>query len=166
MKKQNFQRGISLVETMIYVAIFSVFIIGLAQFSTMLTRARLHAQGALEVNDQGSQAIKLITQVLRNGSGVSGPAVGNSGSSLSIDTGIPATSPTVFSESGGALYVAEGSGLPMALTNNKVVLSNLIFSNLSRAGTPNIIKISFTLTSADARDPYSVIFNGSGALRK
>lgn len=176
MRKNNLQnkrrfapknsKGISLVETIVYVAIFSIFVIGLAQFSTTLTKTRLHTQGVLEVNDQGSQVIKLITQILRNGSSVNAPTIGNSGSSLSIDTGVSATNPTTFSFSDGTLYITEGAGSPIALTNNKVVVSNLIFSNLSRVSTPNIIKISFTLTNADGRNPYSVTFDGSGALRK
>lgn len=166
MKKINTQRGISLIETIVYIAIFSIFVIGIAQFSTTLTTTRLRTQGVLEVNDQGSQIIKLITQTLRNGNSVNIPTIGSSGSNLSINTGVPATNPTVFSESGGVLYITEGTDSPAALTNNKVVISNLAFSNFSRANTPNIIKVSFTITSASTRNPYSVNFNGSGALRK
>lgn len=166
MKKNNLQKGISLVETIVYVAILSIFIVALTSFSTNLISTRLHSQTVLEVNDQGSQAIKLITQTLRNGSSINSPTIGNSGSSLSIDTGISGTNPTIFSENGGVLYITEGSGSPIALTNNKIVVSNLTFSNFSRASTPNIIKISFTVTSASTRDPYTVNFDGSGALRK
>ena len=166
MKKTNLQKGISLVETIIYVAIFSIFVIGLAQFSSTLSSTRLHTQGVLEVNDQGSQAIKLITQTLRNGSSVNNPTIGSSASSLSVVTNSPSTSPTIFSLSGGVLYITEGAGSPVAVTNNKVVVSNLTFSNFSRTSTSNIIKVNFTITSVDARDPYSVTFDGSGALRK
>ena len=165
MRRNNLQRGISLVETIVYVAIFSLFIIGLAQFSTTLSKTRLHTQGVLEVNDQGSQAIKLITQTLRNASSVNSPNVGSSASTLNLTLdSVPGN--TIFYENGGVLYINEGPGAPIELTNNKVVISNLTFFNLSRANTPNIIKISFTLTSVDARDPYSVNFDGSGALRK
>lgn len=175
MKKNNLQnkkglalrnlKGISLVETIVYVAIFSLFVIGLAQFSTTLSTTRLHTQGVLEVNDQGSRAIKLITQTLRGADSVNSPSVGNSASTLNLSVeAIPGN--TTFSESGGVLYTNEGPGAPIVLTNNKVVVSNLEFFNLSRAGTPNIIKVRFTLTSADARDPYTVNFEGSGALRK
>ncbi len=166
MNNINLQKAISLVETIVYVAIFSIIIIGLAQFSTTLSSTRLNMQGVLEVNDQGSQAIKLITQTLRNGSSINSPTIGNSGSSLSLVTNVPATSPTVFSLSSGVLYMAEGVGSPVALTNNKVIVSNLIFSNFSRASTPNIIRVSFTISSVSTRDPYSVNFDGSGALRK
>jgi hypothetical protein len=166
MKINNLQKGISFVETIIYVAIFSMFVVGLAQFSSTLSTSRMHAQGVLEVNEQGSQVIKLITQTLRNGSSVNSPTIGSSASSLSIDTGVLGTSPTIFSENGGVLYITEGTGSEVALTNDKVVVSNLTFSNLSQIDTPNIVKISFTITSASARDPYAVTFDGSGALRK
>lgn len=166
MKRIHLQKGLTLIETLIYVAIFSIFVTGLVNFSSSLSATRLHAQGVLEVNDQGSQALKLITQTLRNGSSVNSPTIGNSGASLSVVTNTGATSPTVFSLSGGVLYITEGSGSPVALTNSKVVVSNLTFSNFSRASTPNIVKVSFTLTSASARDPYAVDFEGSGALRK
>lgn len=166
MKKITMQRGMSLVETLVYVAIFSVFVIGLAGFSNNLGSIRLHNQVMFEVNDQGSHAVKTITQALRSASQVNSPTIGTDGTSLSVVTHSPATSPTVFSESGGVLYVTEGSGSPIALTNNKVVVSNIAFSNLSRPDTPPIIKIRFTLTSVSAKDPYAVTFDGSGALRK
>ena len=166
MKKNNSQRGISLVETIVYVAIFSIFVTGLAQFATTLSSTRLHMQGVLEVNDQGSQAIKLITQTLRNGSSVTSPSIGDSTNSLNLVTDTTMTSPTTFSLNSGVLYITEGTGSPVAMTNNKVVVSDLVFLNLSRPDTPDIVKISFTIPSISTRDPYSVTFDASGALRK
>jgi Tfp pilus assembly protein PilW len=162
--------GFTLVETIVYVAIFSLFIVGVVSFLSNMSGTRLHNQMILEINDQGAKAMKTITQVLRNGSNVNSPTIGNTAFNLSVVTGVPATSPTVFSESSGVLYMQEGSGSLVALTNNKVVVSNLLFSNFSRPDTPNIIKISFKLTSINATSSpsgqYSFTFNGSGALRK
>lgn len=164
------KNGFSLIETIIYVAIFSVFIIALVSFGSSMTASRLHNQTVLEINDQGAKIMKTITQVLRNANNVNSPSISNTASSLSVATGVPATNPTIFSENGGILYVAEGAGGQIALTNNKVIVSNLLFSNFSRPGTPNIIKISFTLTSvASSSSPggsYSFVFNGSAGLRK
>lgn len=158
MKKNNSQRGISLVETIVYVAIFSVFMIGLAQFSSTLHSARIQSQEKLEVNDQGTQAIALITQTLRNATLLSSPTAGASASSSSLT----ATIPVVFSESSGVLYVTENGGSPIALTNNKVTVSNINFSNLTTSGAPNIIQIRFTLSG----DNYTKEFYGSATLRK
>ena len=159
-------RGFSLIEIIVYVAIFSILVVVLASFLNSITSTRLHSQIVLEVNDQGSSAIKTIAQTLRNASSVNSPTMGSIASSLSVLTVSPATSPTVFSESGGVLYITEGSGSPVALTNNKVVVSNLTFSNFSRSSTPDIIKVSFTITSISVNSPYTVNFDGSGALRK
>lgn len=164
------KKGFTLVETIVYVAIFSVFIIGATSFMSNMSTTRIHNQMVLEINDQGSKAMKTITQVLRNGANVNSPTIGNTALNLSVVANTPSTSPTVFSQSGGALYMQEGSGSPVAITNNKVVASGLTFSNFSRPDTPNIIKISFTLTSTNASSSpagqHSFIFNGSGALRK
>lgn len=167
--KNKRTKGISLIETLIYVAIFSIFVVALASFSRSILSARVHNQIVLEVNDQGSRAMKTITQTLRNASQVNSPTISNTALNLSVVTDIPATNPTVFSLTGGVLYVTEGSASATALTNSKVVMSNLLFSNLSRSGTPNIIKVSFTLTSASSTssgDTYSITFDGSSALRK
>ena len=114
--------------------------------------------------------MKTITQTLRNASGVNSPTISNIASSLSVVTTSPSTTPTVFSESGGVLYITEGTGGAVALTNNKVVISNLLFSNFSRPSTPNIIKISFKITSgtigSSLGGSYSYTFNGSADLRK
>lgn len=163
-------KGFSLVETIIYVAIFSVFIAGTASFLNTMTSSRLNNQMVLEINDQGSSAMKTMTQSIRNANQVNSPTITNTAFNLSLVTNMASTSPTVFSQSGGILYMSEGAGFPVALTNNKVVVSNLTFSNLSRPDTPNIIKISFRLTSTNATSSssgqYSFTFNGSGALRR
>ena len=167
--KKN-KEGFTLVETLIYVVIFSIFIVVAVSYESNMTATRLHNQTALEVNDQGAKVMKTITQAIRNANQVNSPTISNVTSSLSLATGTPSTSPTVFSESVGIIYVTEGSGSPVALTNNKVIISNLLFSNFSRVSTPGIIKVSFTLSSvATSTSPggaYSFTFNGSGALRR
>ena len=164
------RKGFSLVETIIYVAIFSIFIAGTASFLNTMTSSRLNNQMVLEINDQGSSVMKTMTQSIRNANQVNSPTITNTALNLSLVTSLASTSPTVFSQGGGVLYMSEGAGSPVALTNNKVVVSDLTFSNLSRPDTPNIIKISFNLTSTNATSSssgqYSFVFNGSGALRR
>jgi Tfp pilus assembly protein PilW len=167
---KKYKKGFSLVETIVYIAIFSIFITGTVSFMSGVSASRLNNQMVLEINDQGSKVMKTITQSLRNASQVNSPTIGNTALNLSLTTSLATTSPTVFSEIAGVLYMTEGSGSAIALTNNKVVVSGLLFSNLSRPSTTNIIKISFTLTSINASTSpsgqYSFTFNGSGGLRR
>jgi len=165
-KKNN---GISLVETIIYVAIFSMIVTTFVSFSSSMTSSRLHNQMMLEINDQGSSAMKTITQAIRNASAVTSPTIGSSDSSLTLSMYSSPINPTVFSFSSGVLYITEGAGSQIVLTNSKVVVSNLTFSNFSRASTRDIIKISFTLTSANSGGlggSYAYTFNGSAQVRK
>ena len=57
----------------------------------------------------------------------------------------------------------------IALTNSRIVASNLTFTNLSRAGTPGTIRIQFTLThiNPSGRNEYNYnkTFYGSASLR-
>lgn len=171
MQKEKIQKnnGISLIETVIYIAIFSMIVMTFVSFSSSMTTSRLHNQMALEINGQGSKAIKTITQIIRNADVVNSPTIGNNASSLSLVMHQPEVSPTVFYSSDGILYITEGLGLDIALTNNKVIVSNLLFSNLARPGTSDIIKVNFTLTSAISGGlggSYNYTFNGSAQIRK
>ena len=162
--------GFSLVETIVYVAIFSIFIGGIVTFINTMSASRLNNQMILEVNDQGSKVMKTITQSIRVASQVNSPTITNTALNLSLATAVPSTNPTVFSLDSGVIYMTEGVSPAVALTNNKVIASGLTFSNFSRPDTPDVIKISFTLTSINATSSlsgkYSFTFNGSGELRK
>ncbi|MFA6354852.1 MAG: type II secretion system protein [Candidatus Paceibacterota bacterium] len=170
--KNNFKnkKGFTLVEILIYVVIFSILVTAMVSFGSSMTSARLKNQMTLEVNDQGAKVMKIIVDAIQNAHSVNSPTIASSASSLSVVTEIPSTSPTVFYESSGILYTTEGGMQPIALTNNKVVVSNLLFSNFSHPDTPDIIKVSFTLGNNTEGNSlggmYSFSFNGSASLRK
>jgi len=162
-KKKN--GGFTLVETLLYVAIFGVMVVAFVTFSKSLVTNRMQSQRLFEVNDQGAAALKTILQTLRNANLVNSPTAGNTGSSLSVATISSGTNPTVFSLVSGVLNMQEGSGGLVPLTNSQVVASDLVVTNLSRSGTVNAVKVSFKLTSV-SNSNYFVIFQGSGGPRK
>lgn len=161
--------GFTLVETLIYVAIFAMLVGGIATFASNVQSSRLRSVLWFEVNGQGNSIIRTITQSIRNSESINSPAQGNNGSSLSLSMTSPSADPTAFSLTGDTLYITEGGGSPVALSNNKVKVSNLTFSNLSRSTTPGVVQVRFTLSNAAiagfAEDVYSVDFYGSAALR-
>lgn len=169
MKKINSQKGLTLLETLIYVVIFSMFVVTLSSFSGSINSARLRSQTMLEVNYQGSQIIHTVTQTVRNAVSISNPVISNSGDSLTLNTDDPATNPTIFSLATGTLYIQEGLNEPIALTNNRVEINNLVFSNFSKASTPGTIKIRFNLKNADVyvkpEQQYNRDFYGSASIR-
>ncbi|MEI6843152.1 MAG: type II secretion system protein [bacterium] len=171
MKKNSIQKnsGFTLIETIIYVAIFGMVIVGLAEFALSLNSYRMRTQVMLEVSDQGASLVRTITQSVRNGTAINSPVVGNSAGVLSIATASSSTNPTTFSASGEVLYMVEGTSSAVALTNNKVKVSNLVFSNTSRPATHGTVLVRFTLSNTAsttrAEEQYSVNFYGTATIR-
>ncbi|HSW77345.1 MAG TPA: type II secretion system protein [Candidatus Chromulinivoraceae bacterium] len=68
-----------------------------------------------------------------------------------------------------SLRVTEGAGSPVSLTNSKVQINGLTFKNLSPAGTPGVVQISFTLTrfnpSSKNEYDYQKTFTGSAEVQ-
>ncbi len=167
--EHNIKQGFTLIEMLVYTAIFSVMIFALVAYMSTLSQSQIRNQAVLEVNDQGVQALRVITQNLRNATVINSPTLGTSANSLSVNTTSAGTTPTLFTLSGGILYLTQGTNAAVALTNNKVTVSNLSFSNVSRPSTFGTVKVSFTLTSitnsSKAEYNYSNTFYGSGTLR-
>lgn len=162
-------KGLTLIEILVYTAIFIMVVGSIALFASNLQSSRIRAQIILEVNDQGTSIVRSITQAIRNGSAINSPTTGSSDASLSIANIDPAINPIIFSQIGDVLYVTEGVASPVALSNNKVKVSNLVFNNLSRSSTPGIVQFRFTLENTDsatrAEEQYSVDFYGSASIR-
>lgn len=168
--KKNKISGFTLIETLIYIGIFIILVGGIALFAANLQTSRLRAQILLEVNDQGASVVRLITQSIRNAESINSPALGGSAAALNLAMADPAVNPIIFFVSGENLYITEGSGQPMALTNNKVKITDLIFNNLSRPSTPGVVQFKFTLSNTASTtqeaERYLVDFYGAVAIRK
>jgi prepilin-type N-terminal cleavage/methylation domain-containing protein len=158
--------GFTLVEMLVYTAIFCLFMVGITSFINIMNASRRANQAILEVNDQGAAAMRAITRAIRSARSVNAPLQAESSASLSLQTGVEATEPTVISASNGALYITEGDGDPVALTNDKVEISNVSFENLARAATPGTVRARFTLTPISPKgNNYSVDFYGTSSIR-
>ena len=166
---QEKEKGFSMVEMIIYIAIFAIFVGALITFSLNINSSRLRSQMMLEVKDQGADLMRTLTTSIKNATVINNPGTGVSSGVLSINTSNLQTTPTIFSEDGEALYITEGTSSPIALTNNKVKLTNLTFTNVSQSSTPGIIKIRFTISNTASKsspaEQYSVDFYGSSAVR-
>ncbi len=162
-------KGFTLIEVMIYVAIFSIVVGTLTTFALSMNSSRLRAQVMLEVNGQGASIVRTITQTVRNSTAITAPSAGNTAGALTLATSVSGTNPTSFSVTGETLYMTEGALSTVALTNNKVKLTNLVFTNLSRASTPGVVQMRFTLSNTASttrvEQQYSVDFYGTAARR-
>ncbi|PWB39142.1 MAG: hypothetical protein C3F02_00795 [Parcubacteria group bacterium] len=167
---KNKQSGFTLLELLLYVSISALFLFFISIFLSFLLEARVKNQVIAEVEQQGLQAMQTITQTIRNSAIINSPTLGASTASLSLNTYVVVNNPTVFDLSGTALRIKEGSAVAIFLTNSRVQISGLSFQNLSRAGTPGVIAVTFTLTyvNTSGRQEYNYqkTFKTSATLRQ
>lgn len=170
MPRHSTQRGFTLVELLLYIGVASLLIVTISSFITLMWEARVKNRTIAEVEQQGLQAMELITQTVRNAESVTVPSAGAQSSTLTVDAADAADDPTVFRESSGQLVIDEGSTpTTTAVTNDHVTVSGLAFTNLSVSGTPGVVRIEFTITynaSADTNPyTYEQTFIGSAVTR-
>lgn len=166
------QSGFTLIELLLYVAILSVIMASIIFVAISTVTQRVRNQAVAEVNYQGEAIMNQMTQSIRNSSTLNTPTIGNSGSSLSVNTVVAANNPTVYaSVNDGArnrIRITEGS-TNNYLTNNKVTISGLSFSNVAISGSRDSIKIQYTISAYNPSNRpelnYQKTFYGSATLR-
>ncbi len=155
--------GFTLIELLLYVAIAGTSMILISLFLTTLLSSRVKSETISEVEYQGLQAINFITQKVRNAESVNFPVQGSSGNILNLSNGeflFFVENETLFLEKEGAVF---------NLTNERVLVKDILFENVGRANTPDIIRISFLLSYNNPLDrieySYERFFITSASLR-
>lgn len=153
MKMNHSSSGYTLVELLVYIAIIGTLLTAVVLFFSAASDARVKNQTIAEVDDQGAAILDYITRTIHNATSITLPAVGASGSSLTLVVPTSGLNPTIFSLTSAApvtIQVKEGTGVPTSLTSNDVEVSGLTFKNLSRVGTPGVVQVSFMLSRVNA----------------
>lgn len=133
-------KGFTLIETLIYVGIFSIVALSLTGILWNTLRVNSNQQAANEVDENLRYIMSVLGEKVR--------------SSTMVDT---ATSSTLvlknssyeditFSVTGGALYLQEGSAAPVLLTSNKVMVDSLTFNKIEMAGAKDGVRVDITLS--------------------
>jgi len=154
--KSPAEKGFTLIELLLYTVTVGSLLIAIVAFYGLASAARVKNQSISEVNQQGVAAMDMMMQTARGASGVTTPATGATGTALTLTVPTASLSPTTFSVSNGVLQVVEGSGAAVALTNDKVQVTNLTVKNLTR-GSSAQIQVSLTLSrlNPNSRDEFS-----------
>lgn len=164
-------RGFTLVELLLYVSIASFVLLVTSVFLSPLVQSRVKNQTIAEVEQQGLSLMQSMTHTIRNADAINSPAQGVADAvTLSVNTIVAGNNPTIFDLAGTVLQMKEGAAASVPLSNSRVSVSGLSFSNVSRTGTPGTVRIQFTLThvNPEGRNEYdfSKTFIGSATLRQ
>lgn len=161
--------GFTLIELLLYIVIISILLGAITAFFGMSLDARVKNETINEVDQQGAFALDTISQTVRNATAITAPAVGATGSTLSVTVPTGGLSPTVFSLNSGIISMTEGANPANNLTSNLMNTSSLTFKNVSRPSTPGIVQISLTISrknpSGRNEYDYTKTFTTSVAVR-
>lgn len=162
--------GFTLIELLLYVSVIGGLLIALSMFFATTVEARIKTQSIMEVDQQGALVMDYMLQIIRNADSITSPAAAATGGSLTLVVPTGSLSPTVFDLTGSTLQIKEGVAAAIPLTNNKVAISGLSFANLTRSGTPGVVRVSFTITRINTAGrnayDYQKTFTSTAALRR
>lgn len=157
--------GFTLPELLIYIGISVILLVALANFFALLLSAQARDRNVADVQEEGTASMEIMTQTIRNATGIASPATDTAAAALSLK----GTTSTIFSVASGILQITEASGTALPLTSSHLFISSISFSNLSASGTNGIIRIVFTLghikSGATSTVDYSQTFINSAAPR-
>ena len=167
--KKKTATGFTLIEVLLYVGISGSILLTISVLFAAMLQARADYEAVAEVEGQGTAAMQVMTQTIRNALKITSPATSTSSSTLSINTPTSTNNPTIFDISTGTIRMREGGVSTTSLTTTRILVSNLIFQNLSRSNTTGTVRIQFTAqynsSSTVSRATYQKTFISSASLR-
>jgi len=154
------RQGFTLVELLLFLAIFSIVAVVMLPmlYATVETRMRQqtielvedNANQALQqtielVEDNANQALQQIERRIRNAERIIAPAMGSTGSVLVLQMASGSLNPTIIGAQTGALLVIEYD-LRRTLTSSQVAISKFIVRNTSSDDDAPSASFSFTVS--------------------
>lgn len=162
-------KGFTLVELLLYVTLTGILLTSVSLTYYVVLRTRVKNETVSDIDVVGRMALDRISQTIRNANGITSPSIGSTQSSLTLAVPDSAKNPTVFTLSGGAIMIQEGTGGAVALTPTRMTITSLSFANYGRSGTEGIIRTQFTAarntTALRNEYQYSKSFSGSASIR-
>lgn len=144
-KKKNF--GFTLIELLVYLSLVTGILITATTFAWNIIGSRTKAFAVEEVEQNGRLIMERLTRDLHQAVKANEPQPGLGSDKLSLAMRDKAADPIVYYVKEGQLFISQADSQPQALSSKEVVISKLIFTNLSSANAKSRnIKISFVIS--------------------
>ncbi len=167
------EKGFTLIETIIYVAITGLVLAGFVVFAFSISGSRDKSYVISEVGANSRMALDVISQRIRNAKEVNVSSIFDSDPGvLSLEMADPSKNPTIINlnQNDGVLQIVEGTTAPAAVTSDEVKITNLVFNNLTsgseRENIRVILTVEFNNLSGDVDYNYSQSFQTAVSLRQ
>lgn len=142
-KIQQSKKGFTLVELLVFMAVYSVLIVMITNIFVTTLDVQLQSESTTSVQDDGNFILSRLAYDIQRAESIVTPILGNTATSAQfIINGISNT----YSLTSDNLTLTNDQGINQ-LNNFSTRLSNLSFTRLGNSTGKNIIQVSFTLRS-------------------
>lgn len=141
-KKQD---GFTLFEFIIYIALFGMVATFLVAVFSSITQIEVNETGTREITHQLDFASKTIQRLVQESSVVDIPS-GTPTSMLTLRMSSSVRDPTLVYSSGAVLYLKEGTGTPIALTEVSVVVDSFTVTKFDNADGRSIVEAAIAVS--------------------
>ncbi len=144
MKTLKNLRGFTLIETILYLGLFSIIIGGILVSAYNLIESGQRTQAIIGTQEEGIFLNRKLSWAI---SGATSAATLNSGNTLQLTRpDLPsAENPLAFTLTGTDLTLQRGSGAPVALNGSGYPITNLLFTVTHTAGKPTSVSATFDI---------------------
>ena len=166
------RRGFTIIELLVFAAIFSVVMIGFITVLIAVVRVQSRQASATDVETQGQFLLQQFQYYIQSARLVDMPQDAATGT-LKLRTSTSSLDPTFITLATGTVYLQQGvGGALQALTSNKVTVSSSSFvrhynlSGSSAAYGTDSVSYSFTMAAnnTNGTQQYSQTFQSSAAV--
>ena len=141
----NSLTGFTLIELLIYMGIVAVILVVIFNFGWEIIYGDVKSRAMREVQQNSRFAMEKISESILAASDINNPASGSTSNSLSLSMQDLNLDPTIFEIVDSKLKITQGVNGPYELTNNRVKVTNLQFTNFSYTDTPGTIRVQITI---------------------
>jgi len=152
MKKSNYSKGYSIIELLVYIALFVLISLVVVKSLIYMMKTYSDARSFRTVQQNGELVMERLTREIRQANTVSvaGSAFGSSPGTLSLSGKDNSNAPyTAVASLVNGVAQLTINGVSSSLSSDEVSISNLTFWNITTA-TSNAIKLQLTLTTTNA----------------
>ena len=136
-------KGITLIETILYITIVSILLVALMNFGGQITLSRLKAQSLEEIQQNARFGLHRISIDVHNTQSIN-PATQDDFLHLDMDLA-DLTDDIYYTLNQGQLTRQVGNATPEILTSDQVNITELIFTEITNENDFRNIKINITL---------------------
>lgn len=165
------KKGFTLIEVLIYIAVLVIIVTAISAFFLWGIRSNTKARVMREVLDNGTRAMGILTREIKEAKSIYTPTSDPTQLSLETIKYLPVGEDSTYIDfylCGTQLCFKKESQDPVALTSNKVEITNLAFSEVVTNEIPSVqVDLTVDYDDSTGRPEYqaSVDFTSTISLR-